>query len=300
MKIFIAGATGFIGTALCQRLAQDGFSITALIRSSQKAKLLPANIQIIHGSPMDKGDWQNVVAEQDVIVNLTGHNIFTRWTKHAKKLIHDTRVNSTKNIVDAIPEGSNITLINATASGFYGFTGDDECTEATPPGKDFLATVCKDWEFEASKAAGKARVVLTRFGVVLGKNGGALAKMLPGFKSGAAGRLGHGRQWFPWIHIDDLINALTFIMRHQDISGPVNCCAPNQIRNLEFTKALGKVLHRPTVIPAPAFLVRLALGELSSVVLEGCRVQPEVLLKKGFHFGFDNIEDALKDLLYNG
>ena len=299
MKVFIAGGTGFIGQTLIRKLLQQGHDVTALARNPAKLGELSGQVRLIPGSPLIPGPWQQEVAGHEVIVNLTGTSIFSRWTPAAKKMILYSRVAATRNIVEAIPAqaDSPLTLINANAAGYYGFCRDEEKYEADPPGTDFLASVCQAWEDEAKQAQGKARIVLMRTGVVLGKNGGALSVMLPAFRLGLGGKLGHGRQWFPWIHLNDLTNAIIFLMENKAIHGPVNLSAPNPVRNKEFTKCLGKIIHRPTFLAVPGFAIRLALGELSSVVLEGCRMMPGVLLKNGFSFRFPELQPALEDIL---
>jgi len=299
MNIFIAGGTGFIGQALIKKLLQQGYAVTALARNPAKLGEFSGQVRLVPGSPLIAGPWQQEVAGHEVIVNLTGATIFTRWTPAAKQMILYSRVAATRNIVEAIPAqaDSPLTLINASASGFYGFCRDEEKQETDPPGAGFLASVCQAWEKEANRAQGKARVVLMRTGVVLGKNGGALGAMLPAFRLGLGGKLGHGRQWFPWIHLDDLTSALVFLMENREIRGPVNLSAPTPVRNEEFTKCLGQALHRPTFLATPGFAIRLALGELSSVVLEGCRVIPGVLRENGFSFRFPELQPALEDIL---
>ena len=299
MKIFIAGGTGFLGQALIRKLLQEGHAVTALARSPKKLGDLTPHIRVVSGSPLVPGPWQEELAGQDVVINLTGTSIFTRWTSSAKEMILHSRIDSTRNIVEAIPDhpAAPLTFINTSASGFYGLCGDEEKYEDGLPGSDFLASVCKRWEEEANRAQGKARVISMRIGVVLGKNGGALAKMLPAFRLGVAGKLGHGRQWFPWIHLDDLTSAILFCMKHSEIAGPVNLSAPVPVRNGEFTRILGTVLHRPTFLAVPGFAVRLVLGEMSSVVLEGCRMMPGVLTANGFSFRFPSLQPALEDIL---
>ena len=299
MNVFIAGGTGFIGQALIRKLLQTGHAITALARNPDKLGDLSAQISMIPGSPLIPGPWQQKLANHEVIINLTGASIFTRWTPAAKEMILHSRITATKNIVEAIPaKGSSpVTLINASASGYYGFCQDEEKCETDLPGAGFLASVCQAWEKEALQAQGKARVILMRTGVVLGKNGGALAAMLPAFRLGVGGRLGSGQQWFPWIHLDDLTSAIIFLMENKEIHGPVNLSAPRPVRNAEFTECLGQALHRPTFLTAPRFAIRLALGELSSVMLEGCRMMPGVLLENGFTFRFQKIAPTIEDLV---
>lgn len=300
MNVFIAGGTGFIGQALIKKLLLNGHAVTALVRNPKKLEGLSSQLHMVQGSPLIPGPWQQELASHEVIINLTGASIFTRWTPAAKKMILHSRVAATKNIVEAIPaQGpSPLTLINASASGYYGFCQDEEKYETDPSGSDFLATVCQAWEKEALQAQDKVRVVLMRTGVVLGENGGALAKMLPAFRLGIGGKLGHGRQWFPWIHLDDLTSAILFCMENREIAGPVNLCAPTPVSNAELTSILGRVLHRPTFLAVPGFALRLVLGELSSVVLEGCNMMPGVLMKNGFSFRFPALQPALENIIY--
>lgn len=299
MNVFIAGGTGFIGQALIKKLLLTGHTVTALARNPNKLGVLSSQLRLVPGSPLIPSSWQQELASHEVIINLTGTSIFTRWTPAAKQMILRSRIAATKNIVEALPThgAPAITLINASASGYYGPCQDEKKYEADPPGTDFLATVCQAWEKEALQAENTARVILLRTGVVLGKNGGALAAMLPAFRLGIGGKLGSGQQWFPWIHLDDLTNAIIFLMESKGIHGPVNLSAPQPVRNGEFTRCLGQTIRRPTFLTAPRFAVRLALGELSSVVLEGCRMMPGVLMANGFSFRFPTLRPALEDIL---
>ena len=300
MRIFIVGGTGFIGQALIPNLLAAGHTVKALVRSPGKADLLPAGVEAVSGDPMTPGPWQDEVRAAESIINLAGYNIFARWTRKNKELIRTSRINTTKNIVDAITADTTHpqTLINASAVGYFGAGDDEEKNEDAPAGDDFLARVCVDWEKEAFKACHKGtRVVTTRIGIVLGKSGGALAKMLPAFRLGVAGRLGSGQQWFPWIHIDDLVAIFRFCIDQPEVSGPINCCAPQPVRNMEFTQTMGEILHRPTLLPVPAWAVKLALGELGMVVLEGSRMVPGALLKHGFSFHYPDIHAALREIL---
>ncbi len=299
MKVFISGGTGFVGTALTRALRAAGHDLTLLVHHTSKKHQLPNDITVVSGDAMKEGSWQQQISKTEAVINLIGANIFAKWTPEYKKLIHDSRVLSTKHIVDAIEASeNNITLINASAAGYYGFCGDEKRYEDAPPGDDFLARVCVDWENEAKRAEKMGgKVIITRFGVVLGDNGGALAKMLPAFKMGVGGRLGEGRQWFPWIHIEDLAAGIIFLMDSKNISGPVNLCSPNPVRNSELTETLGKVLHRPTLLSVPKFVLKLKFGEMASVVLESTRMMPGVLTNNKFPFRFPDLLSALTDLL---
>ncbi|MFH7321238.1 TIGR01777 family oxidoreductase [Desulfurivibrio sp. D14AmB] len=301
MNIFLVGATGFVGSALTQHLLSKGYQVSILVRSMNRAAGLPAAATIVNGDPTKPGPWQQAAAASDVIINLTGASIFTRWSENAKRIIVESRVLSTRNLVAAlatVDPTTPRTLINASAAGYYGYIGDEPKSESSPPGNDFLAEVCQAWEQEAMAAQKLGhRVVITRLGVVLGDQGGALSKMLPAFRLGLGGRLGSGEQGFPWIHLADLVEIYSFLIERPTISGPVNCTAPQLLNNAEFTRALGRALQRPTLLPVPGFLLRLLLGEMSSMLLRGCRVKPEILEEQKFSFRFPRIDQALGDLV---
>ncbi len=299
MKVLITGGTGFVGTSLSSRLVQDGHGVTILTRSSKDLSRSKPGISYLQGDPTVTGPWQENVKNFDAIINLAGATIFSRWTDDSKRAIRESRMSTTRNLVEAIPSspGKNITLFSTSAVGYYGFHGDEELVEESPPGNDFLARLAIDWEGEALKAKEKGtRVVTTRFGIVLGEKGGALGQMVPLFKKFIGGPIGSGKQWFSWVHVKDLAEAFVFLMKHPEISGPVNFCAPHPVRNKDLAKALGKVLHRPSFMPAPGFMIKLVLGEFGSVILEGQRVVPRRLLDHGFVFQYPNIDKALQSL----
>ncbi|MGQ9646832.1 MAG: TIGR01777 family oxidoreductase [Thermodesulfobacteriota bacterium] len=300
MKILITGGTGFVGTQLTSRLTQDGHELTILSRSAKRSGEVPRGISYLLGDPTQKGAWQEAIKTHDGVINLAGASIFAKWTEQHKRAIRESRVSTTRNIVEGIPSHPQkpFSLFSTSAVGYYGFCGDEELTEDSPPGNDFLAQIAKEWEGEALKAEEKgARVVITRFGIVMGEKGGALSQMIPLFKKYIGGPIGSGKQWFSWVHIKDLSEAFAFLMKHPEISGPVNICAPNPVRNKELAKALGKVLHRPSFMPAPGFMVKLVLGEFGSVILKGQRVIPKRLLESGFAFQYPDIEKALKGIV---
>lgn len=298
MKILITGASGFVGTQLCLRLVALGHEVTGIGQGPKPSPAMPSQMHYISADTTQSGPWQDAVADQNVLINLAGASIFRRWTAKSKELIYQSRILTTRNLVQAIPEGSSITLLNASAVGYYGSRGDASLTEDEPPGSDFLASVCVDWEAAASEAQTKgARVVCMRFGIILGKTGGALGQMIPAFKRFVGGPLGDGRQWFSWIHMEDLLGAMLFVMDKEAIHGPVNFCAPNPVRNETLAHVLGKLLHRPSFLRTPAVALKWILGEFGSVLLEGQRVFPAVLLRHGYTFRYPEIEGALAEVL---
>ena len=235
----------------------------------------------------------------DAVVNLAGKSIFRRWSKSYKKEIYDSRILTTRNVVDALPTDRSVTLCSASGAGYYGNRGDDLLKEDEKAGDDFLASVSVDWEAEAFKGSDKGvRVAVMRFGVVLGKGGGALAKMIPAFKSLVGGPIGSGTQWFPWMHLTDLMAAMLFIFKHPQVSGPLNFCAPNPVRNRGLAKTLGEVLGRPAIMPAPAFMIRMVLGEFGNVLLDSQHTIPDKLLTYGFEFQYPDIRSALKEVIF--
>jgi uncharacterized protein (TIGR01777 family) len=299
MKILITGGTGFVGTQLTSRLIQDRHEMTILTRSLKGAKGGSPGISYLEGDPTKKGAWQEAIKNHDVIINLAGASIFAKWNHEYKRVLRESRVSTTRNIVEGVPSdpSKKITLFSTSAVGYYGFCGDQELTEESPQGEDFLAQMALEWEGEALKARDKgARVVITRFGIVMGEKGGALSQMIPLFKKYIGGPIGSGKQWFSWIHIKDLAEAFAFLLKHPEILGPVNVCSPNPVRNKDLAKALGKALHKPSFMPAPGFMIKLVLGEFGSVILEGQKVIPKKLLENGFVFQYVDIHKALQNI----
>jgi hypothetical protein len=279
-------------------LLENGYRVTGVDRAPAKQPITGDGFRFIEADTTQTGDWQDAVNEADAVINLAGVSIFRRWTEKTKKLIYDSRILTTRNVVAAIPEDRETVLCSTSAVGFYGARGDEAIDESAAAGDDFLARISIDWEGEAIKAEKKAtRVVLARFGIILGKAGGALGTMLPAFRLGLGGPLGSGNQWFPWVHIADLIRAHRFVLEQPDISGPVNFTAPNPVRNRDLAKSLGKALNRPAFFKVPGFVLRLAAGEFGEVLLNGQRVYPAMLLDKGFEFTYPTIEQALQETL---
>jgi len=299
MKIFMTGGTGFVGTYLAKSLVSEGHAVTILTQALSGTELKMTGLSYLMGNPTMKEKWQEAVPDHDVIINLAGASIFSRWTPEQKKILLSSRIETTRNLVEALPDNAkNITFFSTSAVGYYGFHEDEELTENLPAGDDFLAQLAYAWEQEALRAQNKgARVVITRFGIVLGKNGGALGQMIPLFKYFLGGPLGSGRQWFSWVHMDDLAQAFIFLLKNAEIQGAVNLCSPEPVRNVDLGRAIGKILHRPSLIPAPGFMIALILGEFGSVLLRGQRVIPRRLLDAGFQFKYPNIEDALKTII---
>ncbi len=300
MKTLIIGGNGFVGSHLTPFLSQKGFDITVMARRPERGAALPAEVKTLAADATKPGAWQAEVAQFDLLINLAGVTVFKRWDESYKQLLRDTRILSTRHLVEGIPTDPErkIILINTSGAGIYGPTGDEKLTESAPHGSDFLSNLARDWEAEAYKAGEKGvRVVTTRFGIILGKGGGALAQMTLPFRFFVGGPIGNGQQWVPWMHVHDLCRAELFLIENPGIQGPVNFSAPEPVRNVDLGKAIGRALKRPSFMPAPGFMIKLALGEFGSVVLEGQRAVPEVLLENGFRFDFPTIDEALEDLL---
>jgi uncharacterized protein (TIGR01777 family) len=299
MKVFITGGTGFLGAALTEGLLAEGHSVTILSRSPRN-RSLKLGLAYCAGDPTKSGPWQKEVAGHDVVINLAGASIFRTWNDKNKEAIRSSRILTTRNLVDAIePAEKNITLLSGSAVGYYGFRDNEELDESSPPGDDFLAEVVQAWEAEAKRAEQfGARVVLCRIGVILGRDGGALSKMVSVFRWGLGSPLGSGAQWFSWVSLHDLVNIFLFLMKNKTLSGPVNCTSPHPVTNRVLTRTLGEVLHRPTFLPpVPAFVIKGVLGEFSDVFVKGQKVMPGKLLREGFVFAFPEIEAAFADLV---
>ncbi len=297
-KIFVVGGTGFIGRYLLRELLAKGHEVWALVRSRQKIALLPQKVIPVPGDACVPGEWQEKAAACEVGINLAGVNIFKRWNEEYKKLIRDSRVVSTQLLGEALSGGEGQVLVNASAVGYYGDTGEEEVTEEHPPGNDFLAKTCVAWEKAALGFQEKGlRVCVGRIGIVLGPDGGALLRMLPAFRLGLGGPIGNGRQWFPWIHIQDLVAAFRFLAEEEKASGAFNLVSPGIVRQREFARILGKVLRRPAVLPLPVQMLKLLFGEVGSVLTASCRARPTRLLNLGFRFRYPELEEALRDLL---
>ena len=304
-KILITGGSGFVGKYLASRFLSDqvqvigiGTSLHHPFEQFQGKEPGPKfeNFKWISADTTQQGDWQDAVSAADVVINLAGRNIFKPWTKKYKQAIYDSRILTTKHTVAAMEKGKPATLLSASAVGYYGDQGETLLSETDPAGSDFLAKVCRDWEDQALKARSKAvRVCILRFGVVLG-DGGALSVMTPAFKWFAGGPLGSGRQWFPWIHIHDLFRAVQFLIEESDFEGVFNFTGPTLVRQKQFATELGLALSRPAILPSPAFMVKLMMGDLGSSLLQSQKAVSQRLTELGFEFEYGDLRKALANI----
>jgi uncharacterized protein (TIGR01777 family) len=298
VKIFLAGATGFIGTALVRALAERGDDCVVLSRGERNPwPGLP--VRLVRGNPTVAGRWEKEVAAADAVVNLVGELIVDplhRWTDHRKRALRASRLDATRNLVSAIRAAGTPPAVLVSASGinYYGARGDDIVTEETPPGTDFLAGLCVDWEAAAREAGDRTRVALLRSAPVFGKGGGGLAPLIWLFRLGLGGVWGDGRQWWSWVHLADEVGLILHVLDHP-LAGPVNLAAPNPVTVKDLAQAMGRALHRPTVLRAPEFALRLALGEAADAILHYQRVVPKRALETGYRFRFAAIDPALAE-----
>jgi len=294
MHIVMTGATGFIGSQLCAFLRAQGYDISALVRDSARAR------KILGRSVMLFERWHDAPLHADAVINLAGAPIVgKRWSAKNKDQMRASRLSVTQGMVAWLPRMhvQPEVIVNASAVGFYGYHGDEELNESSAAGADFGAQLCRDWEQVALQAeALNIRVCRMRFGVVLSPAGGALARMLPAFKFGMGGPLGDGQQWFSWVHLQDLMNALVLVLNAHEQRGAFNVTAPNPVRNGDFTDALAQVLHRPAVMRMPAWALHLLMGEGADILLRGQRVLPQRLLDAGFQFQYPTLASALAEL----
>ncbi len=297
--IAVFGGTGLIGRKFIDLCKQKDYSVSLYTRDLQTAAISIQNADNYFKLPDSSQKLAESLDGADAVVNLAGSPISRRWTNKYKATIRSSRIETTRLICDSLKFCSKPPkiLFNASAVGFYGNTGDNAVNESSPSGKDFLALTCTDWEKEAEKASSFARLVFGRFGIVLDKNEGALSKMLPAFRLFAGGPLGSGRQWLPWIHIDDVAAMILFSLENEHISGGFNIVAPEPVRMKEFAATLGKALKRPSFFPVPAFMLKLLKGEMASVVLNSSRALPAKAIACSYPYKFTNLETALRDLL---
>jgi len=302
MQIVITGATGLIGKMLTKNLLDSEHSVVVLTRNPQRATTsLHPLLQIVHWDGRGAGSWCRHIDDADAVVNLAGESLGTgRWTKSRKQALISSRIDPTRAIVDAMKTATTKprVLVNASAVGYYGPVEEGDVAEDHPAGDDFASRLCIGWEQAAlaAKALG-VRVVMMRSGIVLDPRGGALQKMILPFRLFAGGPLGSGKQWLPWIHREDEIRAIRFLLETRGLSGPVNLTVPESVTMQDFSASLGKVLKRPSAMRVPAFVLRALLGEMADIVLTGQRAIPQKLLQAGFKFRFPALKDALEDLL---
>lgn len=301
MRVLITGGSGLIGRALSANLARDGNEIIILSRQPERIVGLPMGVSARWWDSHTTEGWSSLVDGTDAIINLAGENISSgRWSDERKHAILKSRSSAGQAVVQAVRAAARKPriVIQASGIGYYGPYGDEEITEETPPGHDFLAQLAANWESStASLESLGVRRAIIRTGVVLSIDGGALPRMLLPFRFFAGGRLGSGRQWFPWIHIADEVGAIRFLIENETANGPFNLTAPVPLNNAEFSRLLGQQLRRPALMPIPAFALRLLFGEMATVLLDGQRAIPRRLVQLGFTFQFPEAELALRDLL---
>ena len=304
MRVVVSGATGTIGRELISALLARGEEVVALSRDAARARRTLGDEVEAYAwpDPMAEPPPADALAGADAVVHLLGEPIAQRWNDESKEAIRESRVRSTRSLVEGLvalaPDRRPRTLVSQSAVGFYGPHRDERLEETAPAGSDFLAEVVVAWEGEAlAAAASGVRVVVTRTGVVLSPSGGALAKMLPFFRLGIGGPVAGGRQYVPWIHLDDVVGAMLFCLGRPDATGPVNLAAPTPVTNAELSRVLGRVLKRPAFLPVPGFAVKSLYGEMAEIVITGQRAVPAVLERLGYGFRHPDLEPALRDVL---
>jgi uncharacterized protein (TIGR01777 family) len=300
MRVFVTGGTGFVGSRLIPALLDEGHEVVLLVRPSEEERQVPGRdrVRVVVGESTETGQWWDAVKDCGAAVNLAGYPVFSRWTPQIKQLLRESRLATTRNLVQAIPPGGPFTLVSASGIGIFGDAGERVLEESSPPGHDFLGRLATEWEEAAFTARERgARVATTRFGIILGHDGGALPELVKNARRFLNGPLGSGRQWLPWIHREDVVRGILFLLAGAELEGPFNFVSPGIVRQIEFARALGKILHRPVIVPAPAFAVRLMLGEFGQVSLFSQNARPKKLLESGFTFECPDLDRALQDIL---
>jgi uncharacterized protein len=300
MKVAVTGGTGFIGSRLVDRLLAEGHQVLLLVRNASKAQQRFPKAEVVSYTPKVSGAWQQAIAGYDGVVNLAGEPISNRWTDNSKTEILASRALGTAKIVEAISQSNPkpSVLVNASAVGYYGTSETAVFDETSSPGQDFLAEVCKAWEAEAEKVkTSGTRLVIVRTGIVLGPDGGVLAKMMFPFQLFAGGPLGDGKQWVSWIHREDLVNLIIKALTDSTVAGVLNGTAPNPVSMGELCQELGNIIQRPSWLPVPGFALELLLGEASKLVLEGQNVKPQKTESTGFRFQYTTVKAALSQIL---
>jgi len=300
MKILMTGATGLVGTALVEALGREGHMVCRLLRAGSKKRDGAERGFDVEWNP-DTGELGGAGVGPDAVVNLAGAPIADgRWTEERKKLLRSSRIDTTRALVKILAQmnARPRVLVSASACGIYGDRGDELLSEESKPGRDFLSELALEWEAEAVKAEALGiRVVLARFGIILAKDGGALPQMMKPFRVGLGGKLGNGQQWMSWVALGDVIGILRMAIESSSVRGAVNVVAPEPVRNVEFTKILARAIGRPAIFAAPAFALRLALGEMADALLGSQRVAPRKAEQNGYQFRYSQLEPALAEIL---
>jgi uncharacterized protein (TIGR01777 family) len=301
MKIVIAGGSGFLGSALTHTLRHDGHDVTVLTRHNRAAARDQPRVSYVSWTPNGtSGPWAAAIDGAAAVVNLSGESIAAkRWSAAQKQKLRESRLTATRSLTTAIRGASRApaVFVSGSAVGYYGDRGDETLTEASPPGSDFLAGLAQEWEAAAGEVAHITRVALVRTGIVLDRRGGALPKMLPPFLMFAGGPLGSGSQYMSWVHKEDWVRLVAWTIATEGARGPINATSPRPVTNREFSSALGAALHRPSALPAPAFALRLALGEMAdALLLSGQRALPVRATDLGFVFRYTDVDEALADI----
>jgi hypothetical protein len=301
VKVAVTGATGTIGREVVRALHERGDTPVALSRDPDRARKVLGDDVEAHAwrEPKSEPAPGEAFSDADAVIHLLGEDVAQRWTDDAKGEIRDSRVLGTRNLVGALRDSGGPrlhTLVSQSATGWYGARGDEPVDESEPAADDFLAHVVRDWEAEAAKADDEAglRVAVARTGVVLSPDGGALEKMMPFFKMGIGGPVAGGKQYVPWVHLDDVVGALLFLLDDERATGPANVTAPRPATNKELSKALGRAIHRPAVLPVPGLAVKTLYGEMASIVTTGARVVPKRLEELGYEFHHPDLDEALR------
>jgi uncharacterized protein len=302
MKVLLTGGTGFIGRKIIKKLSALGHEFVLLSRNAQNAKArLKCGSEVFEWNPEAEFVPEQALKGIDAVIHLAGEGIADkRWSGAQKEKIYNSRVLGTRNLIQSLLkyDVKPKVIISASAIGIYGDRGEEELTESSAVGRGFLARVCRDWEWELFKHKAEfERLVSLRIGIVLGLEGGALPKMLLPFKLGLGGPVGKGKQWMSWIHVDDLVALIEFSLLNSSIQGPVNAVSPHAVTNKVFSKTLGRALHRPSLLSVPPFVLKIILGELSTLLIEGQKVLPQKALKHGFEYQFNRLQQAFQSLL---
>jgi uncharacterized protein (TIGR01777 family) len=300
LRVTVTGATGLIGPRVVRALQDEGAQVTVLTRDPDRARKRLGDVEAVGWELLGEPAPAGSLSGRDAVVHLAGAPVAQRWSARARRAIRDSRVIGTRNLIEGLraADPRPRTLVSSSAIGYYGAHGDEPLDEDAPPGRDFLAGVCLEWEGEAARASGFGlRVVQVRTGVVLDRSGGALAKMLPPFRLGVGGPVAGGRQYISWIHTEDLVRMMLAALEDERWTGPTNATAPEPVRNRDFSKALGATLRRPSLLPVPGAALRVLYGEMAAIVITGARVVPAKPLVLGYEFLHPQVDEALRSAL---